>query len=726
MGRFFLYRVLLVPVLFRCPGLSGTVFFGSGFCLVLFFFGSGCLLGPFWFGSGFLWAVFFGILPPHQTSGDFEDKASRKTLSMCLKETGTLQDHWLILVGASELEKRNGYADYNCTSVQIRNLLRAGIALPGFARKAAASNSGSSVSDMDDAASVGQSTADDTDYADAASDSSSANPFGDAAVTRNSVYQLVGRTLVGVHWPLAKFKKKFGKSGVRGLRFKWCGVEGVLLPFEHGQDQGCSIIEKQHIDKLEKSKILYRQLEGGQSCDQVFKALQDRASSSLVTVSKKRAFIGGNAPDALQMKKTRYAEPTEDEGMSLDDMLGEMWGDSLLNTSMLSEQHLEPADEESTDVAPIAAVEKNGTASKHRAVLRALSDARRLLEKIADAEGVLKVKESSISDVLKRLGDLLQDAHLVAALGKNKAKQGEDFEGVGMLEQLKELRGQLSRFLPVFQWVAELEKTTAADAALRFSNGAMGEVDKLRDDTNVFAAEAMCERLWVTIATRLRKASDFESWCAVVSNGGSSDAQLHVGLLASDRCVIAQTKEVVAMHTMCVHMSANPAEIKSNPKTSMIEQLVSAVAGFGCEKLFGCPRLRSSWQHVCDVVFCKSATYKDLREAIGMLKQFDHTFAPCFASSAGRAIIAVADDLQRQLAVANEMLTELSAVVVPEPPAGGGDDILVLNPPSGGQELFFNPGLCWYRFFLGRGCLGRFLLGRFLLGSFVCWYRVFW
>ena len=37
LGRFCLYRVLLVPVLFRCPGLSGTVFFGSGFCLVLFF-----------------------------------------------------------------------------------------------------------------------------------------------------------------------------------------------------------------------------------------------------------------------------------------------------------------------------------------------------------------------------------------------------------------------------------------------------------------------------------------------------------------------------------------------------------------------------------------------------------------------------------------------------------------------------------------------------------------
>jgi len=181
--------------------LFGTVFFVVDVCwgrfgLVVDFF------GPF----------FFGILPPHQTSGDFEGKASRKTLSMLLKEHGPLQDHWLILVGASELGKRNGYADYNCTSVQIRNLLRAGIALPGFARKAAASNSGSSVSDMDDAASVGQSTADDTDYADAASDSSSANPFGDAAVTRNSVYQLVGRTLVGVHWPLAKFKKKFGSQ----------------------------------------------------------------------------------------------------------------------------------------------------------------------------------------------------------------------------------------------------------------------------------------------------------------------------------------------------------------------------------------------------------------------------------------------------------------------------------------------------------------------------------
>ena len=85
---------------------------------------------------------------------------------------------------------------------------------------------------MDDAASVGQSTADDTDYADAASDSSSANPFGDAAVTRNSVYQLVGRTLVGVHWPLAKFKKKFGKSGVRGIRFKYCGVEWGATSFQ--------------------------------------------------------------------------------------------------------------------------------------------------------------------------------------------------------------------------------------------------------------------------------------------------------------------------------------------------------------------------------------------------------------------------------------------------------------------------------------------------------------
>jgi len=142
------------------------------------------------------------------------------------------------LGGCFRVGKRNGCADYNCTSVQIRNLFRTGIALPGFARKAAASNSGSSVSDMDDAASVGQSTADDTDYADAASDSSSANPFGDAAVTRNSVYQLVGRTLVGVHWPLAKFKKKFGKSGVRGLRFKWCGVEGVLLPFKQPAGAG--------------------------------------------------------------------------------------------------------------------------------------------------------------------------------------------------------------------------------------------------------------------------------------------------------------------------------------------------------------------------------------------------------------------------------------------------------------------------------------------------------